>query len=396
MLSLRRHLVPALATLLAFAVSARPQSDPAGAEQFLAVGMKLHQEGDILGAIQYYERALLKDPTRVDARSNLGAAYVRLGRFDDAIEQYRQALEAVPDEPRIRFNLGLALYKRGDPVAAAPELETVLEHDPGNRSALMLLADCRLQMGDDQGVVDLLAPHEAELGDDRLFAYLFGTALIRVDQLQRGQQVIDRLLGQGETAESHLLIGAAHLRRKEYYLAVPELQKAVDIEPDLPSVHSLYGRALMGSGDRPAAAEAFRRELQRNPNDFEANLYLALILKDENRLDEARDYLRRAARIRPRDPGVNWALGVVSLANDQLDDAQRHFEAAVAERPDFSQAHVLLARVYYRKGRRDLGDRERKIVERLRAESRTLEGSPLPEEYSPTDPEAESATEAPR
>ena len=47
---------------------------------------------------------------------------------------------------------------------------------------------------------------------------------------------------------------------------------------------------------------AFQRELRTNPNDFQANLRLGLLLRDENRLDEASDYLTRAARLRPKRP----------------------------------------------------------------------------------------------
>ena len=56
-------------------------------------------------------------------------------------------------------------------------------------------------------MVALLQPREAELLDDRLFAYLLGTALIQTNDLERGQAVIDRLFRDGESAEGHLLIG---------------------------------------------------------------------------------------------------------------------------------------------------------------------------------------------
>ena len=58
-------------------------------------------------------------PPALDARSNLGAAYARLGRSDDAVAQYKSALETDPGQVGIRFNLGLALYKTGTLAEAA-------------------------------------------------------------------------------------------------------------------------------------------------------------------------------------------------------------------------------------------------------------------------------------
>ncbi|MBO0798725.1 MAG: tetratricopeptide repeat protein, partial [Blastocatellia bacterium] len=53
---------------------------------------RLHQSGDLDGAIRGYQAILSKHPERVDVRSNLGAAFSRLGRYEEAIAQYKQAL----------------------------------------------------------------------------------------------------------------------------------------------------------------------------------------------------------------------------------------------------------------------------------------------------------------
>ena len=57
--------------------------------------MELHQAGDVLGAIDLYKAALTISPDRGDAMSNLGAAYVRLGQYDDAIKHYEAALRSI-------------------------------------------------------------------------------------------------------------------------------------------------------------------------------------------------------------------------------------------------------------------------------------------------------------
>src|ERR671915_2612431 len=77
-------------------------------ERLFTRAMELHQAGDMLGAIDTYKAALTLVPDRADALSNLGAAYVRLGQYDDAIKQYEAALRADPINNAIRLNLALA------------------------------------------------------------------------------------------------------------------------------------------------------------------------------------------------------------------------------------------------------------------------------------------------
>jgi Tfp pilus assembly protein PilF len=357
----------ALGLLLAVATAAQTPS-PMTADELFAKGVGFHQSGDILGAIEAYENALRKEPNRVDVRSNLGAAFARLGRYEDAGREYRRALDVDPKNAPVRFNLALALYKTAQATEAAEELERVIAQDPRNKAAVLVLADCRLQMGDDERVVGLLEPWEAELGQDRLYAYLMGTALLRRNEAQRGQVFIDRLFREGDTATARVLMALAHLRREDPRSALVELERAVQLDPKLPTVHSLLGRALMETGRRPEAAEAFRREFELNPSDFDSNLFLGLLLRDEGKLDEAFDHLKRANRLRPLDPRVLYGLGSTHLAAGRVEDAEKALVAVTSAAPDYAQAHVLLAMVYYRQKNKEAGDRERDIAARLERE----------------------------
>ena len=382
-----------LALLLVDAVHA--QAAPADPDAQFAKGVQLHQAGDYLGAIEAYQAVIELDPRRIDARSNLGAAFVKLGRYEEGIKHYQAVLERVPEQVQVRFNLALALYKSARISEAADELERVVTTDRANRSAVLLLADCRTQMGNDAAVVDLLGPRDDDFKDDKLYAYLLGNALIRRSELLRGQAYIDRLFHGGESPEAHLLMGVAHLRRSDFRAALPELQRAVELNPALAGVQSLLGRALMGMGRRDEAMVAFRLELEKNPNDFDANLYLGLFLKDDLKLDEAYAHLTRAERLRPQDIGVLYALGSTHLASGRVDEAQKALESVTQKAPSYRQAHVLLATVYYRQKKKDLGDRERQTAETLRNAEQAREPGAV-DELGPAYKGETPATSTPR
>jgi Flp pilus assembly protein TadD len=383
-----------LLVAVALTAGARPAlaraAQDASPDAALDRAMALHRAGDILGAIDAYLAILEKSPDRADVRSNLGAAYARLGRHTEAIEQYRRALAADKPDPAIRFNLGLALYKAARFPEAATELALVVEQQPDNKSALLLLAECQLQQGHTAQVVELLAPHEAALGEDRAYAYLFGSALIRENDLKRGQVYIDRVLRGGDSAEARLLMGAAQLRAGDPKAARDELRRAAELNPSLPGVHSLLGQALQRMADAEGAEQAYRRALEQDPNDFEANLQLGNMRRDVGRYEEAAAYLTRAARLRGDDLMVLHALGSLHLATGQFQKACDALEPLVKRAPEFQQGHALLAMAYARLGRTADAERERETARRLSSERQQKEEAARPAP-APAAPRPETA-----
>jgi tetratricopeptide (TPR) repeat protein len=330
--------------------------------------LEMQKAGDLIGAIDAYKTALSIDATRVDALSNLGAAYVRLGQFDDAIAQYNAALEIDPSNATVRLNLALAYYKSGRPNEAIRPLKIVVATNPDAKNAYLILADCYLQTGQYPDAVTLLQPREAMFPDDLAFAYVLGTALVRTGDERQGQLYIDRIFKNGDSAEGHLLMGIAHLNQFDYPAAKTELERALRLNPSLPTANSAYGRALLGLGDQAEAERAFRKELSVNINDFESNLMLGSMRKNARDFDAALTYLNRAVAIHPGDLTARKLVASLKLQTGAVAEAAAMLEQIVAESPDAVDAHVQLATAYNRLKRKDEADRERAIVDRLNRE----------------------------
>jgi tetratricopeptide (TPR) repeat protein len=362
-----RFSICSLVLLISVPVWAQQQNAP-DFDRLFARALELQQAGDTLGAIDTYKAALAIVPDRADALSNLGAAYVRLGQYDDGIREYDAALKVDPTNNTIRLNLALAYYKSARPGPAIPQLKRVLASEPDAKNAYLVLADCYLQTGQDQEVVTLLRPREQLFGSDLAYAYLLGTALLHTSNVDEGQKYVDRVFGAGESAEAHLLMGLAHLAQRDYPSAKEELQRAVKLNPRLPTVHSAYGRSLLGLAEHEAAVREFRAELELNVNDFEANLQLGNIRKNEQRFAEASSYLERAILIRPNDLTTRKLLATIRLQSGKTEEAAAMLEAIVKDAPDLVDAHVQLATAYTRLKRKQDADREREIINRLNAE----------------------------
>ncbi len=339
---------------------------------------ELQQEGKLEQAAERYRAFLALQPQSVEALSNLGVVYAGLGRYDDAIAQYRRALELSYLNAPIRMNLALAYYKSSRCAEALPEFEAVLATNPQQSNVILLQSDCLMQLGQYARAVALLAPLERTLQNERVFNYLYGMALLQNNQTAEGLKQIDRIMKDGDSAEAHLMLGISQRTAGDLAGAREEFAKAVAINPALPLVHSLYGQALLSTGDREGARKAFEQEQSSNPGDFESNLYLGVILKEEQRLDEAERYFTRALQLRPGDPGVRFQLATVHLGRGENDAALALLEPLVKEAPTFTEARVSLATVYYRLKRKADGDRERAAAAELteRAQERQPGAAP--------------------
>jgi tetratricopeptide (TPR) repeat protein len=340
-------------------------SDPP--EVLVQKAQAAHRAGDMPTAIKLYREFLKDHPEVAEIRSNLGVALARDGQFEAAIKEYREALKTLPN-PSIRLNLALAYYKLGRLSEAAPEFAAVHAQQPDALQPVYLLGDCWLQMGQSQKVIDLLAPFEQKHPEDKVIAYMLGSALLNLHRTAQAQVVLDRILREGESAETALLLGASEYEAHDNKAALAHFQRAVQLNPSLLTAHAYYARVLKEMGDTDGAAQQYREELKLNPFDFVSNLDSALLLKEEGQLDQALEHVDRALRVRPGDGGALYQRAAIHLLQAKNEQARQELEALIKEYPNFTEAHVSLATTYYRLKRKEDGDRERGIVRQLQEE----------------------------
>jgi len=358
----------ALFVLILSALAPAQPARPADPNEILKQAFAAHQSGDMPAAIRLYREFLKDHPEVAEIRSNLGAALARDGQYSAAITEYREALKKLSTNPGIRLNLALAYYKLGRLPEATVELQAVHKAQPETLQPVYLLGDCWLQMGETRKVIDLLTEFDRKYPQDMAITYMLGTALLTEKRTTEAQHLLDRILSKGESAESALLLGFSLYQLHDNKAAAQHLARAIQLNPNLPTVHALYAQALKETGDTDGSAEQFGLELKQNPYDYVANIETSLLLKQDGKLDEALVCIQRALLIRPGDPGALYQQASVELLRGNTDVARAELESLVKDYPEFTEAHVSLATVYYRLKRKEDGDRERATVRRLQEE----------------------------
>jgi len=114
-------------------------------EATFLLGLCRYYTGDYAAAEQAFTTVAESVPLN-EVYNNLGAAQSRRN-LPSAAESFRKAVEGDPADPDYHFNVGFALWKRGDFEAAANGFRAVLDRNPEDAQATLLLGRCIQKSG---------------------------------------------------------------------------------------------------------------------------------------------------------------------------------------------------------------------------------------------------------
>lgn len=98
--------------------------------RFLLKGNGKMQEGDIQGAITFYEEALQVDEAFADAYYNRGLAYIRLANFPQAIADFNRAFEIQPTNYDVLYQRAIAHLDFGENYKALADADVLVNALP--------------------------------------------------------------------------------------------------------------------------------------------------------------------------------------------------------------------------------------------------------------------------
>jgi len=346
------------------------------AERDYAKGVELQQHGDLQGARVRYEAVLKIAPTRVDALSNLGLVYGQLGEYDLAIRTFQKALTVIPDQPIVHFNLALTFLQAEQYENARREFAGIVSSQPENPAAHHLLGLALLKVGRIREGIGELEVAQRSMHDDPELICTLASAYIRTSQLTRAGDLVENVLTRSDTAPAHFISGSYYLATREYRQSLDHLRRAHELNPNLPDLETTLADAYALTGSQDLAVEMFEKELRTNPLDYTANAFLGWLYLEAHQATQAGTYLNRARQIKPNDPDLLFQLARLARLDGNQQEAARLLERVVADKPEYTPAHVLLAQTYFKLKRPEDAARERAVVNRLTAEEQSRQPQP--------------------
>jgi protein O-mannosyl-transferase len=108
--------------------------------------------------------------------------------------------------------------------------------------------------------------------------------------------------------------------------------------PDMYLIPFLFGEAQLEASDWASAEQSLRRCLKLNPDFDQAMSALARALHQQNKDDEARQWVDRALQLNPKNLKAWYQKGWMSMSADPVAAADA-FAQTLAIQPSFAMAH---------------------------------------------------------
>jgi len=244
-------------------------------------GDKLYENGDLQGAIDEFNRALLIDPSNVNVHNSLGVCYGLQGEYESAIEEFKAVASIDPGEYMAMFNLGLVHTLSKQPERA---LEFFLNADKINGEVY----EVAFQSGK-------LYFESGDLDKAKLF-------LERAAKLDPDSAAVHRYLGD--------CYAAGNLTQD----AITAYKKAIRHNPQDAASMSALGCLFDDQGENPEITLMFCREsVGLSPENGLFRYRLGRLYFKQNRLDDALKEYKKAEQF-----GYDAARDIQEIKNRQV------------------------------------------------------------------------------
>ncbi len=150
------------------------------------------------------------------------------------------------------------------------------------------------------------------------------------------------------TFEVHELLGLVYAGQSQHAKAVEQLQIAVRLKPDSAAARTNLAASLFHSGKSELAEGQFRKALDLDPRDYDANHNLGELCIQSGRIADAVPFLEKAQEIRPSyDNGYDLALAYFETG--KLGQA-RQLVQNLEQTKNTGELHNLLAQIDEKNG----------------------------------------------
>ena len=259
----------------------------------------LYQQGKLTEAAALYEQAIAFEPGDVLSYIPLVRLLAIEGRTVEAVRLGERATEMATENARAWAVLGMAYDWNEDVPEAIDACRRAIEFDPTYAEAYAYLAEAYADAG-------------------RWFE--------ATDAAQTAVRLDDR------SVDAHRNYGYVLESQGNYWMAVEEYEKALEIHPNLAYIHITLGRNYRdGLGNYEKAIEHFQRAAEIEPDNAQAFSELGWTYHQAGEYERAETYLRQATEV---DPQYGPAFG--RLAINYYD--RRNYEEAI---PNFERTIEL-------------------------------------------------------
>ncbi len=282
-------------------------------------------------AVEEYKLALDADPTSPLLQDGLADLYFKIGRIKDAVAAAQEQIKKNPDDLDAHTLLGkIYLRSLGDMQGAQTgdmlhlaitEYETIGRLKPDD-------VETKLLLGQLYGFNHQPEKAEAEFKDAQKIDANSEEVVLNMARLygeqgeaQRAADVLASIPQTDRSARIEFALGASLDMLKKPKEAAEAYRRSLDLEPDNTDAQSALGNDLLMDGQFDAALKVFEALVAADPQDAKSEIQISKIQRIQGHYDEALATLQKAKSQAPDNLELNYNEALIDDALGKYDQA---------------------------------------------------------------------------
>lgn len=279
-----------------------------------------------------------------------GKAAEQEGKFEEAGYAYEQSLLCDRLATQVMRSLAALLLKTGKRQEAIGWLNKVVELDPQDDEARILLAKIHASMGSFSEAVEI---YQAILEKDPQnfnVMLMLGGLYARFQKFSQAQEILERLVEQNQDSYAAYYYLAKLYRELLFYdKALAAYRRALELNwSNMLALETadLYEREKQ----EEEAVKLYERILLENPSDERLRGYLARMLLRMGKVDRAIEELEKVRSYSPEPRIIDLTISKILLDNNRFEQAIARLTPMLGEEPGAQDVRSLLSLAYYKQG----------------------------------------------
>jgi tetratricopeptide (TPR) repeat protein len=255
-------------------------------------------------AVEEYKRALDADPTSKLLQDGLADLYFKIGRIKDAVSAAQDQVKQNPDDLAAHTLLGqVYLRSLGDTQGAQSgemlqraigEYETIARLKPNDLESKLLLGQL-YALNHDSAKAEAQFKEAQKIDADSEDVVLNMARLYGENgDLQRAADTLAAVPVEDRTARIEFALGASYDQLKKPKDAAAAYRRSLDIEPDNPDAEKGLATALLADDQLDEALKVLNALVAADPADGASEIHISEIQRRQGHYDEALATLEKA------------------------------------------------------------------------------------------------------
>ena len=162
-------------------------TDEGQAKELKRQGVQFQSHGQLVKAIDMYQKAIDINPQDPSCHNNLGLALKDMDLLDDAEGQLRAAIQLKPEDANYHYNLGIVLMRRSNLPEAEKAFQQAIDLKKGDPEFLFRMAQVEMLQGKTDTAEKAIRDALAYQPNDPVYSELLGDILLRQMKTEEAQ-----------------------------------------------------------------------------------------------------------------------------------------------------------------------------------------------------------------